>query len=40
MGYPRKIAVACHNALELAVMRERTPIDEPMVLEVIRGEVI
>lgn len=40
MGYPRKIAVLCHNALELAVMRDRRVIDEPMVLEIIRNEVI
>lgn len=40
MGYPRKIAVLCHNALELAVMRDRRVIDEPMILEIIRNEVI
>jgi len=40
MGYPRKIAVLCHNALELAVMKDRRVIDEPMVLEIIRNEVI
>ncbi|MDD5680147.1 MAG: general secretion pathway protein, partial [Candidatus Omnitrophica bacterium] len=40
MGYPRKIAVLCHNALELAVMRDRRIIDEPMILEIIRNEVI
>jgi general secretion pathway protein A len=40
MGYPRKIAVLCHNALELAVMRDRRVIDEPMILEIIRNEVM
>ena len=40
MGYPRKVAVLCHNALELAVMRDKRIIDEPTVFETIRNEVI
>ena len=40
MGYPRKVAVLCHNALELAVMKDKRIIDEPTVLETIRNEVI
>lgn len=40
MGYPRKIAVLCHNALETAVMRDKKVIDEPVILEVIRNEVM
>ena len=40
MGYPRKVAVLCHNALELAVMRDKRIIDETTVFETIRNEVI
>lgn len=40
MGYPRKIAVLCHNALEGLVMRDKKVIDESLMLDVIRGEVI
>ena len=40
MGYPRKIAVLCHNALEELVMRDKKIIDESLMLDVIRGEVI
>ncbi len=40
MGYPRKIAVLCHNALESAVMKDKRIIDEPVVLEIIRNEII
>ena len=37
-GYPRKISLICHNALEALVMHERHLIDETMVQELIRDE--
>lgn len=40
MGYPRKIAVLCHNALEELVMNDKRVIDEPLMLDVIRKEVL
>lgn len=40
MGYPRKISVLCHNALEAAVMKDKRVIDEPVILEIIRNEVM
>lgn len=40
MGYPRKIAILCHNALEELVMRDKKIIDESIMLEVIRNEVV
>lgn len=39
MGYPRKIAVLCHNALEELVMRDRQTVDESLVTDIIRNEV-
>lgn len=40
MGYPRRIAVLCHNALEELVMRDKKIVDEPLILDVIRNEVM
>ena len=40
MGYPRRIAVLCHNALEELVMRDRKIVDEPLMLDVVRNEVV
>ena len=40
MGYPRKIAVLCHNALEELVMRDRHIVDESLMSDVIGNEVI
>ena len=40
MGYPRKIAVLCHNALEELVMKDKRVVDESLMLEVIRNEVV
>ena len=40
MGYPRKISVLCHNALEELVMKNKSLIDEGLMLEVIRNEVV
>ena len=40
MGYPRKISVLCHNALEELVMEERKTVDESLMSKVINGEVV
>ena len=37
-GYPRKIALLCHNALEALVMYDRRIIDGPMIEELLRDE--
>ena len=38
-GYPRKISMLCHDALELAVMKEKEHIDESIVQSLIIEEV-
>ncbi|MBL7071958.1 MAG: AAA family ATPase [Candidatus Omnitrophica bacterium] len=40
MGYPRKIAVLCHNALEELVMKDKKIIDESLMVKIIRDEVV
>ena len=37
-GYPRKIALVCHNALEALVMHEQRLVDEPLIQEIIHDE--
>jgi general secretion pathway protein A len=37
-GYPRKIAMLCHNALEALVMREQPVIEEALIQELVSGE--
>ena len=37
-GYPRRIALLCHNALETLVIQERTRVEEAHVEELIRDE--
>ena len=37
-GYPRKISMVCHNALESLVMHERQVVDEELIQELIRDE--
>ncbi len=37
-GYPRKISLVCHNALEALVMHERSAVDEALVETLIRDE--
>ena len=37
-GYPRKISMLCHNALEELVMREQRVVDEALVQELIVHE--
>jgi general secretion pathway protein A len=38
-GYPRKLALLCHNALEALVMYDRTRVDEEIIQRVIDAEV-
>jgi general secretion pathway protein A len=38
-GYPRKISMLCHDALELAVMKEKDYIDESLIQSLIINEV-
>ena len=38
-GYPRRIAVLCHDALEALVMENRTIVDGDLVRNLIRSEV-
>ena len=37
-GYPRRIALLCHSALEALVMHERRHVDAPMIQELTRDE--
>ncbi len=37
-GYPRRIAMICHDALETIVMREKTFVDEEIIGEFIANE--
>jgi len=37
-GYPRQIALVCHNALESLVMHEQSLVDEPLVNTLIHDE--
>ena len=38
LGYPRKISVLCHNALELLVMRDKAMVDQSVMKEIIAQE--
>jgi general secretion pathway protein A len=35
LGYPRRIAMLCHDALEMLVMREKTLVDEDIIKDLI-----
>jgi len=35
LGYPRRIAMLCHDALEVLIMKENTLVDEEIIKEVI-----
>lgn len=37
-GYPRKISMLCHNALEALVMREHAVVDEALIQELVSDE--
>jgi len=39
-GYPRKIALVCHNALEELIIRNKQIVDETLVSQVIKREDI
>jgi general secretion pathway protein A len=39
-GYPRRIAILCHNALEELIMQDREIVDEAMISAIIKREVI
>jgi len=39
-GYPRRISMLCHNALETAVMKDKALVDEDLMREVIASENI
>lgn len=38
-GYPRKIAMLCHDCLEALIMNDKTKVDYESVSEIIKGEV-
>jgi len=38
-GYPRRIALLCHNALELAVMKDAASVDAGMIADLVKDEV-
>jgi general secretion pathway protein A len=38
-GYPRKISMLCHDALEMLIMRERRFVDEGIIEEIMAHEV-
>jgi general secretion pathway protein A len=40
LGYPRKISILCHNALETLVMHDKRIVDEELVGKVIEQEAI
>jgi len=37
-GYPRQIALLCHNALEALVMHDKREVEEALITELIRDE--
>lgn len=39
-GYPRKTSIACHNALEFLVMKEKQVVDEELIDEVMKKEIV
>lgn len=38
-GYPRKIAMLCHNALECLVMKDKPIVDEEIIGDLIKEEI-
>lgn len=40
LGYPRKIAILCHNALEALVMHDKRAADEELMNKIIEQEAI
>ena len=39
-GYPRKIAVLCHNALEMLVMTDKSIVDQAVMRKIIAQEEV
>ena len=39
-GYPRKISMVCHNALESLVMNQKSIVDEDIIAQVVKRESI
>ena len=39
-GYPRRIAILCHNALEEVIIRDQGTIDERIIADIIKREEI
>ena len=39
-GYPRRIALLCHNALEEIIMHQREVVDADIIFEIIKREEI
>lgn len=38
-GYPRKIAILCHDCLEALIMNDKSQVDHELIAEVIKQEV-
>ncbi|MDD5449606.1 MAG: hypothetical protein PHO42_03300, partial [Candidatus Omnitrophica bacterium] len=39
-GYPRKISILCHNALEALVMHDKRTVDEGLINKILEQEAI
>ena len=39
-GYPRKISILCHNALEELIIKDRDIVDEELILELMKSEEV
>ncbi len=37
-GYPRKVTLVCHDALELLIMKEKRIVDRKIIEEIINKE--
>ncbi|NQU74317.1 MAG: AAA family ATPase [Candidatus Omnitrophica bacterium] len=40
LGYPRKISILCHNALEALVMYDKRAVDEDLMEKIVRQEEV
>lgn len=40
LGYPRKVSILCHNALEALVMHDKRTVDEDLINKIITQEAI
>ena len=39
-GYPRKISILCHNALEALVMHDKRAADEGLINKIVEQEAV